>query len=133
MFSGVVVEVAPQLGGKNIFLFRFRLQQALQTRHCRRIKLLDLTQRQRVAEGIVAADANQHDTLAVLRQKVARVDDFRVRRGGISVRHVVAQLVQRRHNDGEGTAFIVAFEIFDILQHEDRRLFGGNNARHVEK
>ena len=49
------------------------------------------------------------------------------------VSDLIPQLIQRLHDDAEGPPLIVAFEIFDILQHKDRRLTGGDNSHYIKK
>jgi hypothetical protein len=67
-------------------------------------------------------------------KKVAAVDDFRIVRAVIGgVRHVVAQLVQSFHNDAKRFAAVVALEVFDVFQHENRRAARVKDPHHVEK
>lgn len=65
---------------------------------------------------------------------MAAINDFRiVFAGSIGIGHVIAQFIQRIHDHAEGFAFVVAFEVFDVLQHEDSRTPRFDNARNVEK
>ena len=65
---------------------------------------------------------------------MAPVDDLRVIRPGMPrVSYFISQLIQRLHDDTEGAPLIVAFEVFDILQHKNRRLTRGDNSHDIKK
>ena len=65
---------------------------------------------------------------------MAPVDHFRIVRPAMpGVSDLIPQLIQCLHDDAEGASLIVTFEIFNILQHKDRRLTGGDNSHHIKK
>lgn len=65
---------------------------------------------------------------------MAPVNHLRVIRPGMPrVSYFISQLIQRLHDDTEGAPLIVAFEVFDILQHKNRWLTSRDNSHHVKK
>ena len=58
----------------------------------------------------------------MLRHEVLSIDDFRVCRSLCThISHRIPQLIQRFHNDFEGTPFIVTFKILDVFEHKSSR------------
>lgn len=131
---GVAVEVLPQHRREDKFGVHRRLQQLAEGRTAGRIECRQIPQGEAPGEVKIAAKADQHDALAVLGQKVLAVDDLRIVRphlGGVG--HIVAEIVEGLHDDAEGFAAVVAFEVFNVLQHEDGRAAGIDDAGNVKK
>ena len=51
----------------------------------------------------------------------------------LSVRYVIPQLLERLHDNAEGLPAVMALEILDVLQHENRRTTGIDNADNIKE
>ena len=70
----------------------------------------------------------------MLGQEVFAINDLRIVRPALrGICHVIPQVVQGLHDDAECFAPIMALQVFNVFQHEDRRTAGVNNTRHVEE
>ena len=62
------------------------------------------------------------------------VDDFRIVRPVIfCISHVIAQFVQRLHDDAERFTLVVTFQVFDVFEHKHRRTTRVDNAHHIKE
>ena len=70
----------------------------------------------------------------MLGKEVLAVNDFWIiRTTSVSICNIIAQLVQRLHDDTEGISLVMAFQVLYILEYENSWLFCGNNTRHIKK
>ena len=82
----------------------------------------------------IAPESYQYNTFTVLGKKMFTVDDFRIVRAEVvGVRHFISQFIKGLHNDAKGVAIVMAFEVLHVLKNKNRRLFGSDNPRHIEK
>ncbi|GCP99940.1 hypothetical protein BvCmsHHP019_02439 [Escherichia coli] len=62
------------------------------------------------------------------------VNDFRIVRAIIfCICHVIAQFIQRLHDDTERFPLVVAFQVFDVFEHKNRRATRVDNTHHIEE
>ena len=62
------------------------------------------------------------------------VDDFRIVRAIIfGIGYVIAQFIQRLHDDTECFALVVAFQVFDVFKHKYRRTTGIDDTHYIKE
>nr|CAA31706.1 unnamed protein product [Escherichia coli K-12] len=134
MFFRISIEVLPQHRRQDIFRLDHRVQQLRQRHSLRRETFADITQGKIGFQIQIATKTHQHDAFTVLRQKMFAVDDFRIVWPIIfCISHVIAQFVQRLHDDAERFTLVVTFQVFDVFEHKHRRTTRVDNAYHIKK
>ena len=109
MLLGIAVEVFPQHRGKDKFRVNDRFQQVGNGRTTLGIQRRNITKGEIPLEIEVAAETHQHDTFAMLGQKIFPINDFGIVRAHVlRVGHVITQLIQGLHNNAEGFSAVVA-------------------------
>ena len=65
---------------------------------------------------------------------MASINHLRIVRSGMRrIGNLVTQLIERLHNDTKGPPLVVALQVFDVLQHKNWRLAGGDDPYHVKE
>ena len=134
MFFRISIEVLPQYRRQDIFRLDHRVQQLRQRHSLRRETSADITQSKIGFQIQVATKTHQHDAFTVLRKEMFTVNDFRIVRAIIfCICHVIAQFIQRLHDDTERFPLVVAFQVFDVFEHKNRRATRVDNTHHIEE
>ncbi len=134
MFFRITIEVLPQHRRQDIFRLDHRVQQLRQRHSLCRETFADITQSKIGFQIQIATKTHQHDAFTVLRQEMFAVDDFRIVRPVIfCISHVIAQFVQRLHDDAERFTLVVTFQVFDVFEHKHRRTTRVDNAHHIKE
>ena len=109
MLFGIAVEVFPQNGRKDKFRVDHRLQQVGDGWTTLGIQRRDIPQGKISLQIEIAAEADQHNALAMLGQEMFPINDFWVIRAHIlRIGHVVTQLIQGLHNNAESFSAVMA-------------------------